>query len=31
VGMGIIGLCGALCSVGIDAIGNYFMKWRNIF
>jgi NitT/TauT family transport system permease protein len=31
LGMGIIGLCGALCSVGIDAIGNYFMKWRNIF
>lgn len=31
LGMGIIGLCGALCSLGIDAIGNHFMKWRNIF
>lgn len=31
LGMGIIGLCGALCSVGIDVIGNHFMKWRNIF
>lgn len=31
LGMGIIGLCGALCSVAIDMIGNHFMKWRNIF
>jgi NitT/TauT family transport system permease protein len=31
VGMGLIGLCGALCSIGIDQIGNYFMKWRRIF
>ena len=31
LGMGIIGLCGALCSVGIDLIGNRMMKWRNIF
>jgi len=31
LGMGIIGLCGALCSLAIDAIGNHFMKWRNIF
>jgi NitT/TauT family transport system permease protein len=31
LGMGIIGLCGALCSVAIDIIGNHFMKWRNIF
>ncbi|MBU1712338.1 MAG: ABC transporter permease [Proteobacteria bacterium] len=31
LGMGIIGLCGALCSVGIDVIGSHFMKWRNIF
>jgi len=31
LGMGIIGLCGALCSVCIDVIGKRFMKWRNIF
>jgi NitT/TauT family transport system permease protein len=31
LGMGIIGLCGALCSIGIDFIGSRFMKWRNIF
>ncbi len=31
LGMGIIGVCGALCSVAIDVIGNYFMQWRNIF
>ena len=31
LGMGIIGLCGALCSLTIDIIGKRFMKWRNIF
>lgn len=31
LGMGIIGLCGALCSLGIDLVGNHFMKWRSIF
>jgi NitT/TauT family transport system permease protein len=31
LGMGIIGLSGAMCSVGIDLIGDHFMKWRRIF
>lgn len=31
LGMGIIGLCGALCSIGINAVGNYFTRWRRIF
>jgi NitT/TauT family transport system permease protein len=31
LGMGIIGLSGALCSVGIGFVGDYFMKWRRIF
>lgn len=31
LGMGIIGLCGAMCSVGIDLAGKRLMRWRNIF
>ena len=31
LGMGIIGLCGALCSIGIGAVGNYFTRWQRIF
>lgn len=31
LGMGIIGLCGAICSIGINAVGNYFTRWRRIF
>jgi NitT/TauT family transport system permease protein len=31
VGMGTIGVCGALSSLGIDMIGRRFMKWREIF
>lgn len=31
LGMGIIGACGALCSVAIDFIGKRFMRWREIF
>jgi len=31
LGMGIIGLCGALCSLGIDLVGNHCMKWRGLF
>ncbi|UCH19823.1 MAG: ABC transporter permease [Deltaproteobacteria bacterium] len=31
LGMGIIGLCGAICSIGINFVGNYFTRWRRIF
>lgn len=31
LGMGIIGACGAICSVAIDFIGKKLMKWREIF
>ncbi len=31
LGMGIIGLCGAICSIGIAWIGNYFTRWQRIF
>ena len=31
LGMGFIGLSGALYSVIIGLIGDHFMKWRNIF
>lgn len=26
--MGIIGLCGAICSVGVGVVGNYFTRWQ---
>lgn len=29
--MGIIGLCGATCSLGVGAVGNYFTRWKRIF
>lgn len=31
LGMGLIGLSGAICSIGIGFVGDYFMKWRRIF
>ena len=31
LGMGIIGLCGAICSVGVGVVGNYFTRWQRIF
>lgn len=31
VGMGTIGVVGALCSVGVDRIGKRFTKWLDIF
>ena len=31
LGMGIIGLCGAICSIGISWVGNYFTRWQRIF
>jgi len=31
MGMGIIGLSGAICSIGIGLVGNYFTRWRQIF
>ena len=31
LGMGIIGLCGAICSIGINWVGNYFTRWQRIF
>ena len=31
VGMGVIGICGALSSVAIDMVGKRVMKWREIF
>jgi len=29
--MGIIGLCGAICSIGVGVVGNYFTRWQRIF
>jgi len=31
LGMGIIGLCGAICSIGIGYVGDYFTRWQRIF
>ncbi len=31
VGMGTIGVVGALCSVGVDRVGKRFTKWLDIF
>jgi NitT/TauT family transport system permease protein len=31
VGMGTIGVIGALCSVGVDRVGKRFTKWLDIF
>ncbi len=31
VGMGTIGIVGALCSVGVDRVGKRFTKWLDIF
>ncbi len=31
LGMGIIGLSGAMCSVGVGLVGNYFTRWQRLF
>ncbi len=31
LGMAVIGLSGAICSIGIGFVGNYFTRWQRIF
>ena len=31
LGMAVIGLSGATCSIGIGFVGNYFTRWQRIF